>query len=540
MLKLNKHSCPAAVSRQRTIARFVAVQQSNTKNGCGAKLIFFFLLLIACSLLITQKARAAEFNPNYIISDAEILDSAAMTAKDIQQFLEAKGGFLAKYSCPNADGVMKTAAEIIYDAAANNYDCDGATLSASTTLAEKKQKCKPISINPRFLLVLLQKEQSLITDPAPKQSQLDWAVGYGCPDGQSCNTRWQGFGKQINSAALQFYDYMSNPNYYTYKANITYTVANTGKGPSIITPANQATAALYNYTPHVYNGNFNFYNLWQSYFTINYLDGSLLQAHGEPGVWLIQNGQKRPFTTKGALTTRFDINKIITVNKSDLDKFTKGAPIKFPQYSLIRSPRGTIFLLDGNKRRGITTSEAFSKIGFNPQEVVDASWEDVNAYIEGESITASSTYPTGALLQNKITGGVYWVSDNLKAPLLDAVLLKTKFKNLKIHAVEPAQLDKFTTTDPVKFGDGELLKSVASSAVYVISNGVKHSFSSGKAFEGLGYKWENIIIVSPKLIALYKDGNPITEEFISGASTKKTADESRVTKDNEQVISMIK
>lgn len=489
-------------------------------------------LLFSC-LFLANSVYATEFNPNYIISDTEILDNSTMSLQDIQQFLTSKGGFLAKYSCPNADGIMKTAAEIIYDAAANNYDCDGITLSASTTLAEKKLKCRPISINPRFLLVLLQKEQSLITDQAPRQSQLDWAVGYGCPDGQSCNTRWKGFGKQVNSAALQFYDYMVNPNYYTYKANATYTVANTGKDSSTITPVNQATAALYNYTPHVYNGNFNFYNLWQSYFTINYLDGSLLQAQGEPGVWLIQNGQKRPFTTKGALTTRFDQNKIISVNKADLDKYPKGAPIKFPQYSLIRSPRGTIFLLVDSKRRGLANAEAFSQIGFNPEEIIDASWDDINSYEEGEPITASSTYPTGALLQDKLTGGVYWVSDNAKAPLWDAVLLKTKFKNKKIHPMNSEQLAKFATVDPVVFGDGELLKSPSSPAVFVISEGKKHAFTSGKVFEILGYKWENIISVSPKILALYDEGELITEDYISGLNTEKTADESRVAKDNE-------
>lgn len=500
----------------------------------------FTIVFLLSTLLFFDTARAAEFNPNYIISDAEILDSATMSAQDIQKFLENKGSYLAHYSCPNAEGIIKTAAQIIYDAAANNYDCDGIVLSASSTPKEKEQQCQKISINPKFLLVLLQKEESLISDSAPSQTQLDWAVGYGCPDGQGCNTRWKGFGKQVNSAALQFYDYMAHPNYYTYKANATYTVSNTGKESSTVTPANQATAALYNYTPHVYNGNYNFFNLWRNYFNITYLDGSLLQAQGEPGVWLIQNGQKRPFITKGALTTRFDNKKIIVVNKSDLDNFPKGAPIKFPQYSLIRSPRGTIFLLDGDKRRGIASAEAFSKIGFNPQEVLDASWEDVNAYKEGESITASSSYPTGALLQNKKTGGVYWVADDHKAPLLDAVLLKTKFKNLKVHPIDQAQLDKYSTSDPVKFDDGELLKSPISPAVYVIANGKKHSFTSGKAFEALGYKWENVINVSAKIISLYEDGDPLTEEYVNNSDSDEKKDEGRVTKEDTEVISMMK
>jgi len=454
------------------------------------KLLAFFILLLGIFLLI-KPAQAATFDPNNIISDLEILDYTAMDLADIKEFLTNKGGYLAGYSCANPDGVVMTAAEIIYDRATTN------------------------KVNPKFLLVLLQKEQSLIEDTSPSQNQLDWATGYGCPDGGSCNPRWQGFWKQINSASLQFRDYMDNPQLYTYKAGGTYTFTNPygtiSQEPTIVTPVNQATAGLYNYTPHVYNGNYNFYKIWQRYFTRSYFDGSLLQAQGEVGVWLIQDGKKRPFLSKGALTSRFDIKKVIQVNKSDLDKYETGAPIKFAQYSLIRSPRGTVFLLVDDKKRGFTSGEAFRKMGFNPTEVIDASWDDINVYSNGVPITATSTYPTGALLQNKITGGVYWVIEGTKAPLIDRIFLSTKFSKKKIIPTSQEELAVYQTIDPILFGDGELLKSSLSSSVFVISEGKKRAIISAKIFEQLGYKWENIITVSPKILYLYAEGNPIME-----------------------------
>jgi len=453
----------------------------------------FFLLLAFCLVFISAKSALAEdnFNPNYIIGDSEILDSTAMSLEEIRELLALKGGYLANYSAPNPDGVIMKAADIIYDRAITN------------------------KVNPKFLIVLLQKEQSLIEEASPTQTQLDWATGYGCPDGASCNVRWQGFWKQVNSASLQFRDYMDNPQLYTYKAGQTYTFSNpysTIKNETtLVTPANQATAALYNYTPHVYNGNYNFYKIWQRYFTRSYYDGSLLQADGEPGVWLIENGKKRPFTTKSALTSRYDLNKILIVNKSDLDKYPTGAPIKFQNYSLVRSPGGTIFLLVDNKRHGFATSEAFKKIGYNPEEVINSSWEDLNGYEEGKPLTATSTYPTGALLQDKTTGGVYWVYEGTKAPILDSIFLKTKFKNKKIIPVAKAELDDYTTVNPILFGDGELLKSSNSPAVYLISDGQKLPVTSGEVFEDLGYKWANIITVSPKVLYYYPEGEPIAK-----------------------------
>ncbi len=481
------------------------------------KNLFLILLLSTVYYLLSAPVEAKtdnNFNPDYIISDSEILDYNSMDLNYIQEFLKSKGSYLADYSTLNSYGTTKTAAEIIYDAAVNNYDCDNANLNSNPTEAERKLKCKKITtVSPKFLLVLLQKEQSLTEEASPKQRQLDWATGYGCPDGAACNKRWEGFGRQVNSAALQFADYMKRPYLYTYKAGEKYTFTNpystTEKETTVVTPANRATAGLYNYTPHVYNGNYNFYKIWQRYFTRTYPDGSLLQAEGEAGVWLIQDGKKRPFLTKGALYSRFDKNKIIAVNKADLDKYKKGTPIKFPQYSLIRSPRGTIFLLVGDKRRGFASGDAFKKIGFSPEEIISASWEDINIYKEGEPITASSTYPTGALLQDNTTGGVYWVIEGKKSPILDAIFLKTKFKNKKIIPVPPEELNNYKTTDPVLFGDGELVKSSNSAAVYLISNGQKRPITSGKVFEDLGYKWGNIVPVSPKVLYLYPNGDPI-------------------------------
>lgn len=456
-----------------------------------AKVIIFsfFTMLLALGSGFQVLAADDGFNPNYIISDYEILAYDSMSLEEIQSFLEDKKSFLATYSAADPDGKSWKASEIIYDRAQNN------------------------KISPKFILVLLQKEMGLVEEKSPKTSQLDWATGYGCPDDGGCNDRWRGLWKQINSATLQFYDYIENPQNYKYRKGNTYVFSNKYstivEGSVTVTPANNATAGLYNYTPHVYNGNYNFYQIWKRYFTKGYPNGSLLQARGEAGVWLIQNGQKRPFLTKGALTSRFDEKKIIQVDKSELDSYVKGSPLKFANYSIVRSPAGNLFLLVDDSRRGFSNYEAFRKIGYNPEEVEDASWADINTYPEGKAITASSTYPIGALLQDKTTGGVYWVMDGEKAPLQDRSLLTAKFKGRKIIPVTPEELSSYKTIAPIMFTDGELLTSPATKAVYLLEGGKKRPFLSGEDFEDRGYKWENIISVSPQFLAKYEIGEAV-------------------------------
>lgn len=452
------------------------------------KLIGGLFLLLALILGKNCLALSPNFDPNYIISDEEILNQGTMTQAEIQSLLESKGSFLANYTCSDANGVTLRASEAIYTVAITNR------------------------INPKFILVLLQKEQGLVEDPSPSPSNLDWATGYGCPDGGGCNERWRGFWKQINSASLQFRDYIENPGLYKYQPTQTYTFTNTNKEPMTVTPTNKATAGLYNYTPHVYNGNYNFWKLWNRYFPSSiggYPDGSLLQAQGDKGVWLVQNGQKRPFATWGALISRFDPKKIIKVKPSDLTTYTQGAPVKFPQYAIVRAPDKKLYLLIDNKRRLFTTNEAFKKIGYNPEEIIDATAEEINAYQDGKALTVNDAYPLGALLKDKKTGGVYWISEDTKAPIVDPIFLTTKFKNKKLILVTTDYLAKYKTVAPIKFDSGELIKFEGGFTIYVVENSSLRPIASANDFDSLGYKWANILTVNTNVLQLYNVGESL-------------------------------
>ncbi len=493
------------------------------KNLLLAILTTVIILPMSCWPVQAQEVDP-KFNPNLILSDEELLDYDSLSLQQIQSFLENQGSYLATYRTTNAHGTVKSAAEIIYDAANNNYDCEDADLSDAPTEAEKKAKCRHITtVNPKFLLVLLQKEASLVEDPSPSQSHLDWATGYGCPDNWACNPYYKGFGKQVNSASLQFLAYVNESSHYPYQAGNTYTINNTldpycttENQTMSVTPANKATAALYDYTPHVFNGNYNVYKLYQRYFPTHparYPDGSLLQAKNEVGVWLIQNGKKRPFLSKSALISRYSLDKIITVDKSELEPYTKGAPISLPNYSLVRATDKSLYLIVGDQKRKFASQEVFKKFGFNPGEIIEVSAADLENYDNGTALTAASTYPTGALMRDPKTGGVYYVQDGQKAPIIDKTLLAAKFKGKTIMKVTAAELAQYKKIAPILFDNGELLKSNSANSVYLIVNGQKRPFQSGSDFEKLGYKWNNIISVSPQLLYLYPLGDPITYDI---------------------------
>jgi hypothetical protein len=476
------------------------------------KKITLVLSLVLITLPLLSKAQG-EFDPSYIISDYDLLNFNSMSLNEIQKFLESKNSFLATHRTMSSYGQEKSAAEIIYEAATHNYDCSGVTLSENPTEEERMEKCTVIgTVSPKFLLVLLQKEQSLVESSSPSQRALDWATGYGCPDSWACNPYFQGFGKQINSAALQFRWYMLNPQQYNFKVGETYTFSNRlgtiSNEPMEVTIENKATAALYNYTPHVYNGNYNFWRIWNRYFpSQGYPEGTLLYVDDQ--YWLIENGERRLFENMGALVSRTDPRKALSIDRSGLSAYSEGVPIRFPNFSILMSPDGRLYLLVDDKKRLFSSTESFRRLGFNTEEIMQAAWRDINSYKNGKEITIISAYPTGALLQNKNTGGIYWVEEGSKAPILDKVFLKTKFAGREIIGVDPEELNSYYTVPPVIFPSGELLKSAESPAVYLIDGKDKRAFSSGEIFEELGYQWSNIITVPERILSLYPDGDLI-------------------------------
>lgn len=461
------------------------------KSKCQIRIILLFILISALNLLIpsiwTQTNTfllAAEFDRNYILSDFELFNYKAMTLEEIQEFLERQTGTLANYSTIDYDGKTRSAAEIIYNASQKYY------------------------INPQYLIVLLQREQSLIENPNPTDYNYRWATGFArCDD---CNPEdpriaiFGGFAKQVDRAAWRNRYYVEHPEEFSLQLNKTYYIDG-----QQVTPHNQATLNLYLYTPHIH-GNYNFWKLWQRYFVKPYPDGSLLQEEGKPGVWLIQNGKKRPFLTKTALTSRFDEKKIITVQKNDLDKYDIGKPILFPQYSLVESPSGTVYLIVDDYRRGFTSSKVFRKIGFNREEVIKVGWEDLDYYTESTPISENSIYPTGVLLQDSSTGGVYYIKDGIKHPIWAKEILRANFRRKKVIPTSPEELENFPTGDPVKFKDGELITSPGHNRVYIISDGYKRPIVSKEVFETLGYKWENIIYTTDKAVELHPTGPEVT------------------------------
>lgn len=245
------------------------------------------------------------FNPGNIIDDSLFYNGNAMSAGEVQSFLNQKLSscsigtppYMPGWPSPSGSGniiasnCLKDFRQNTSSRIADSY-CGGytgiANESAAQIIAKVGQSC---GISQKVLLVMLEKEQSLITDNWPVTRQYNYALGMNCPDSgpgnsANCDAESAGFALQLYLGARQLKVYKGNPTSFNYRPNQYNTIQwhpNSGCGTSSVYIENWATAALYIYTPYRPNqaalnagwgtgdscssyGNRNFYLFYSSWF----------------------------------------------------------------------------------------------------------------------------------------------------------------------------------------------------------------------------------------------------------------------------------
>ncbi|MFD6697531.1 MULTISPECIES: hypothetical protein [unclassified Microbacterium] len=221
------------------------------------------------------------WNAGNIISDAVFTNKSTMSAQQIQDFFNAKVP-----SCQSGYTCLKDFRVTSQNRPADSY-CQGytgvANESAASIIYRVSQSC---NINPQVLIVMLQKEQGLVTHTWPSGWRYDSALGQGCPDDAPCDPTYVGFFQQIYGAARQMQIYMEGRWFTWYAPGNTWNILynpNTACGSGPVYIANKATSALYYYTPYQPNasalragygegdacgayGNRNFYNYFTDWF----------------------------------------------------------------------------------------------------------------------------------------------------------------------------------------------------------------------------------------------------------------------------------
>lgn len=261
------------------------------------KKILTLLLVVVYSFLSINPSRVdatlSGFSAGRIMDDAVMANKNSMSEAQIQAFLKSKNSCndsnLSRLSGYNANEgwINGSNGKIFYYNLRNGKFVCMADENFNGESAARIiwQAAQDYSINPQVLVVLLQKEQGLVTDTWPnKNYQYAAATGYDCPDnGNGCNNANAGFKTQVRKAANLFRAVLDG-GWSNYPVGVNYIQYSpiASCGGSNVNIQNRATSSLYRYTPYQPNpgalaagwgtatcgayGNRNFYNYFTDWF----------------------------------------------------------------------------------------------------------------------------------------------------------------------------------------------------------------------------------------------------------------------------------
>jgi hypothetical protein len=391
--------------------------------GALATALLASTLLFATSIDRAEAAFAGQFNPGMLISDAFFFDGNAMPVEAVQSFLNSKVSSCASgYTCLK-DYRQDTTSKAAVAGRCGAYD-GAAQEFAANIIAKVGAAC---GISQKALLVLLEKEQSLVSSTAPSANRYRSATGYGCPDTAACDSAYYGFFNQVYMAALQFKRYAANPtgwNHIAGRVNNIRFHPNAACGSSGVLIQNQATAGLYNYTPYQPNaaalnnlygtgdgcssyGNRNFWRIFTDWFGSTSVS-SLVRTADNAGVYLVVDNIKYSVPNMTILGVLSPLGPLSIVSQSYLDGLTTAHAVG----RVLRAPNGAIYFIDSAIKLPFADCQSVADYGGScaPTGYVNVSDAQIALFHTGPAMTS---------VLGTREGTRYQIQDGIKHEILD-------------------------------------------------------------------------------------------------------------------------
>lgn len=362
--------------------------------------ITFLVVLITAPQL--HALNGNDFNPGYIIDDSVFFNSGGMDIPTIQAFLNSKVLVCDTYHASSNPSYqppftcLKDYRQDVQGKGAEPGLCNGISSgnkSSAEIIFEVSQSC---GVSPKVLIVLLEKEQGLITDTWPWSIQYRSATGYGCPDTAPCDAEYYGFSNQLYNAARQFKKYARDESlfrYRPYRTNFIQYNPDSNCGGSDVVIQNKATSGLYNYTPYQPNaatkvaapgqtvacgayGNINFWRYFNNWFGPTNTEGfSLMTSYndnGDPRQWVVYKGIKR-YVPSAAILKAWKLDQVPLIQVTGL--YLGAIPTTTQPLDRLMRPTGTldVYFVDNGQCFRLSSLEAMAAWGLNPATIVDVS-----------------------------------------------------------------------------------------------------------------------------------------------------------------------
>jgi hypothetical protein len=259
---------------------------------------------------------------------------------------------------------------------------------------------------------------------------------------------------------------------------------------------NAASAALYRYTPHVFNGNYNFWRFFTTWF--RYPNGTLLRAAGDPNLYIVQNGARLTVPNFVATLRNLNAATAVTASPNELTNYPVGGVYGLPDNTII-SVDGKLFVFIDNIKRP-ASSFVVSQRGLNPATALTVTASDAALFGDGAALTPSD----GTIVKGQTDPAIYLVEGGV-LKLFTPLTFQQKGAGKKVQTIPDAEVASYPKLGYVAPNDGALIRSTSSGTVYLIDGGQKRPLS-GELFKNRGFSFKNVIVLSDDFVAQLTTG----------------------------------
>jgi len=250
----------------------------------------------------------------------------------------------------------------------------------------------------------------------------------------------------------------------------------------------------------------------------------IYKTKNDSKTYAIENGVKKETTALNKLSS------LIVLNKNQLDSFPSSIKKNYPNNTLVKSfTRNRIYLIEKNKRRPIFSEKLFNLRKLNWSNIKLLSDRDLATY----SLEEPLTYPNGTLIKGN-GSEIYLIENKKRRHISSSLLFNQKgFKWEDVVQISQPELLAHPLGERILFADNTLIKEEKAPPIYLIKNQKRHWVKTLEIFSILGYKWEDIISLSPKELSYYAMGSVINSKGdilgigINKVETKKRAEEQK-------------
>ena len=501
---------------------------------------FWMAAVLSAVFLSSYAAQAlADFDPGNLVPDSVFADTKTFGGPaGIQQFLVAKGSvlantdptFLLKLGEPQDASTktalsdpepnlprLRTAAELIWDAGQGS------------------------GLNPQVIVVTLQKEQSLITgtfsSDSSLQTALNHALGFGCPDSGGCGAIYSGFyyqlfgnldaqGNRYLGAAFSLMRSYNTPNGRGPMVDVnsdafgspavrvshvgdTIYLQNTQGPPNnaapvqAVTIGNLSTAALYRYTPHVYNGNYNFWKFFTQWF--KYPNGSILTISGSGvtgngNVYIVENGALSLAPTFVLMSKGINLGTVTTISISptEFSSYDKGPTLAPPDDTIVTISDDSVhetYVFEQGVRHPVS-SFVLTQRGLNVNNALGVTSADASLYTVGTLLPPSD----GTVIKGDGSPNIYIIQNGTRMLLTPFTYHQYGYDAKPPVKLPQGEVDSYAQGGFLLPKNGTLLKYAGQPEVYELKDQLLRPIS-GTVFNLNGFKFASVVTVKPEEVA---------------------------------------